>query len=302
MIPLVTNRNHVYYDEEIPITGMGKHPVYGWDFVKVGVPGAEHPLRFFQSSMMTVGGLPKTHGVHTNMIGSGGAIPNGQIFDMKAIRVSGWPHDQQPELKGTPRVVLRFGAGENGPMFDLRLEPGKLHELEKPIRFWGMECFEVQVFDVSEPVRVELHGDLQRYGHSSRVSPTGEQLFELGESEIQDLLALVGKALPETKDADRQRRLSWLHRSLRDATFGTYVGGYHVAQLMKGDVSVAVFETTEARDAHMKAVKLVADRLSASIEDVACWLLPEELDKIEDPTIRERATEAWKQIVSRYED
>ncbi len=80
------------------------------------------------------------------------------------------------------------------------------------------------------------------------------------------------------------------------------MGGYHVAQLMKGDVSVAVFETIEAREAHIKAVKLVADQFSASIEEVACWMLPEEIDRIEDASVRERAMAAWKQIVSRYQD
>jgi len=283
MTPLVVTPNYVLYDEEIPVPG-------------------HHPLRVFQDARMTASGLVKQHGVHNNFYGYGGAIPHGQIFDMKAIRMLGWPHDDMPALTGTPRLTFRYPCAESGPFLDLRLEPGKTYDLEKIHRLWGMECFEVVVEGAKEPIRVELIGDLHRYGHSTKVSPGGSQLFEMGETQIQALLPLVERAIPETTDEEKRRTLSWLHRSLRDSVFGVFTGGYHVAQLMKGDVAVVSLDTTEERDAYCKAYRLVADGLSAGVEDVACWKLPEEIESIEDDGVRERAMEAWKTIISRYQD
>lgn len=303
MLPLVTIKNHVFYDQEIPIpVGLKgvKNPLYGWDLTPLGVPGAP-PLRFFQDYRFTASGLRKDHNVHTNLAGTGGSLPSGQMFDLKGIRVV--EAIDGVKFKGRVKVVFKVGCGEGGPMFDLEIEPGKVHDLGKTIRLAGLECFMVEVSGVTVPTRVELHGDLHRWGHSNRISPDGQQLYMLWRSDVRTFLELVERAIPETKDPEKRRSLSYLHRSLRSEAFD-YTGGFHVAQLLNGDVSVANFETAEARDAYCKAFGAIGDvELPTGFKLKAqCWRLPEEIETIADEGVRERAMEAWKQVLAPFQD
>lgn len=282
MLPLRTEKNFILFDQE------ESDP--RWKKVT--------PIRLFQNTRSTASDVTKVHGVHTNLVGCGGSLPNGQTFDLKAIRVSGWLNDEArpSKLKGSPRVTFRFGGSDGPPPIDMNVTPGELVQLGKTIRIWGMECFQVDVSEASAPVRVELHGDLYRYGHSNVMSPDGSRMFMLSESEIKALTPLVERAIPPTTDKRERWTLSYLLSSLKDYAT-TLNGDFHAAQLVRGEVSVTAFRTPEAREAYKKAFGVLCG-VEDGTADGRCWNLPEEIDKIEDEATQKKVMNAWEEIMA----
>lgn len=264
------------------------------DFVLYDSDESDGPVPLFQSCIRThLGdGVAKSYNKHYNLLGCGGALPMGWVFDVKSIRVLNW-HDDPRRIEGSPRVEFRDHY--DGPAtFDQHLEPGVWADLPKTVRLWATQNFQVYVHG-TQAARVELRGDMHRSRHDSTVGGDGASLFYLHGYERDVLAKAVELALPkigEKKDrADLSRILSSLKINDR------FTGFYYAAQIIAAEeVKVVPFQTDEERKAYQNGANAVS---AVTGNTSRCWLLPEELEAVGDD-LKQKVNDAWYAALAPY--